>query len=185
MKFCPECGTRIDEFGVAKSGMPTVTKASDNNRRVKMEEEKVVAEYSGIRYHNKEKPRISKLKTVGRKIFLTEDHFIFIGNIKGVGGWKDLIKTATIGPYLSEKGTTGKIKLSDLNDENSIVIPLKSIISCEKKRSLNYLNGFISLKYRTRNGQTKACSFVSSGTYTGVGKIADKTNELRQKIEEV
>lgn len=48
-----------------------------------MEEEKVMVEYSGMRYFNKEKPGMSILKTVLGKIFLTKDHFIFVG--KGYG----------------------------------------------------------------------------------------------------
>ena len=40
-----------------------------------MEEEKVMVEYNGMRYFNKEKTGMSILKTVLGKIFLTKDHF--------------------------------------------------------------------------------------------------------------
>lgn len=85
MNYCPECGAelevgtafcgswgaRIGEFGAAggtsgiRIGMPKGATTSDIDRKVKREEEKIEAEYSGIRYHNREKQGISKLKTIG------------------------------------------------------------------------------------------------------------------------
>lgn len=147
-----------------------------------MEEEKVMVEYSGIRYFNKEKPGMSILKTVLGKIFLTKDHFIFVGNIRGTGGMKKVAAIAVggvLGDYLSEKSLS-EVDLSDLTEDNSILIPIESIISAEKKRTMNYPGGYLSLKYKTKGGQEVRISFVKGKGLGGMGDIADRIDELKR-----
>ena len=147
--------------------------------------EKVVAEYSGIRYINKEKPGATILKTVLGKIFLTEDHFIFAGNIRGTGGLKKVAAVCVGGPigdYLSEKSLS-EVNLSDMTEDNSLVIPIASIISAEilKKRFLISPGGYLSLKYKTNEGQEVKISFIKGKGMGRMDDIADRVKLIQKK----
>lgn len=84
-----------------------------------------------------------------------------------------------IGDYLSEKSLS-EVNLSDLTEDNSIVIPLGSIISAEKKRTMNYPGGYLSLKYKTKEGHEVRISFVKGKGLGGMGDIADRIDELKR-----
>ena len=146
-----------------------------------MEKEKVMAEYSGMRYFNKEKLGMSILKTVLGKIFLTQDHFIFVGNIRGTGGMEKVAAIAVggvLGDYLSEKSLS-EVDLSDLTEDNSLMIPLESIISAEKKRTMNYPGGYLGLTYKTKEGREARISFLKGKGLGGMGDIVDMIDELK------